>query len=216
MKHEIIHALGFSPVLFAFYRDKRGNPLTARGIDGQHPYESSRVTKQFKRPGWKIVTMIVTPAVVREARRHFGYDSLEGAELEAQGGPDTKGSHWEQRVFQNEAMTGLAHHNPVISRVTLALLEDTGWYNVNYEMAGALLYGFGKGCDFAKKSCNEYMQLKRDAGQSVSPYCDDPAMTQCLPEYEAIAKCNVIYVPPFFETYGDDGVNDTDVTFLAE
>jgi len=30
-------------------------------------------------------------------------------------------------------------------------------------MAEALHHGFGKGCDFAKKSCKEYIQLKRDA-----------------------------------------------------
>jgi len=30
-------------------------------------------------------------------------------------------------------------------------------------MAETLLHGFGKGCDFAKKSCKEYMQRKKDA-----------------------------------------------------
>ena len=30
-------------------------------------------------------------------------------------------------------------------------------------MAEPLLYGFGKGCDFAKMSCKEYMQTKKTA-----------------------------------------------------
>ena len=30
-------------------------------------------------------------------------------------------------------------------------------------MAEALLYGSGKGCDFAKKSCKDYMEIKRNA-----------------------------------------------------
>ena len=30
-------------------------------------------------------------------------------------------------------------------------------------MAETLLYGFGKGCDFAKKSCKDYMEMKRNA-----------------------------------------------------
>ena len=37
------------------------------------------------------------------------------------------------------------------------------WYNVNYKMAERLIYGFGKGCDFAKKSCKDYMEMKRNA-----------------------------------------------------
>jgi hypothetical protein len=32
VKHEMLHALGFSVSLFAFYRDSAGRPLTPRGI----------------------------------------------------------------------------------------------------------------------------------------------------------------------------------------
>ena len=35
VKHEILHALGFSVSLFAFYRDGRGNPLTPRDEHGK-------------------------------------------------------------------------------------------------------------------------------------------------------------------------------------
>jgi leishmanolysin-like peptidase len=31
----MLHALGFSVSLFAFYRDKDGNPLTPRGENGK-------------------------------------------------------------------------------------------------------------------------------------------------------------------------------------
>ena len=36
----------------------------------------------------------------REARSHFGCDTLEGAQLENQGGAATARSHWEKRLFQ--------------------------------------------------------------------------------------------------------------------
>ena len=32
-------------------------------------------------------------------------------------------------MFQNEAMTGALTYSPVFSRVTLALMEDTGYVN---------------------------------------------------------------------------------------
>lgn len=35
VKHEILHALGFSVSLFAFYRDSKGSPLTPRDEHGK-------------------------------------------------------------------------------------------------------------------------------------------------------------------------------------
>ena len=43
--------------------------------------------------------------------------------------------------LQNEAMTGTVHtQNPTYSRLTLALLEDSGWYLPNYEMVTKLMF----------------------------------------------------------------------------
>jgi len=33
-----------------------------------------------------------------------------------------------------------------------ALMEDTGWYKANYEMASELTWGKNLGCDFVMKS----------------------------------------------------------------
>ena len=83
----------------------------------------------------RTVYLMVTPRVVRAVREHFACPTLEGAELEDQGGDGTAFTHWEKRIFQNEAMTGTVHtENPVYSRLTFALLEDSGWYLPNYEM----------------------------------------------------------------------------------
>ena len=50
-----------------------------------------------------------------------------------QGGDGTSLTHWEKRLFQNEAMTGTVHTQyPVYSRLTFALMEDTGWYIPDY------------------------------------------------------------------------------------
>ena len=37
VKHEILHALGFSASLYAFYRDDRGDPRTIRTETGKPP-----------------------------------------------------------------------------------------------------------------------------------------------------------------------------------
>lgn len=46
VKHEILHALGFSISLFAFYRDSDGNPLTPREENGK-PAQNHRFVLIF-------------------------------------------------------------------------------------------------------------------------------------------------------------------------
>ena len=65
---------------------------------------------------------------------------------------------------QNEAMTGTHTQNPIYSRITMALMEDTGWYMPNYELADDLKWGRGLGCDFALQSCMEWMETRRIKG----------------------------------------------------
>jgi hypothetical protein len=50
-------------------------------------------------------------------------------------------------------MTGSSSGDPAFSGLTLALLEDSGWYHVNYSAADPLAWGLGQGCDFVNKSC---------------------------------------------------------------
>ena len=78
-------------------------------------------------------------------------------------------------------MTGTHTQNPVYSRITLgisrtqvplkrdqkflpfsALLEDSGWYKPNYEMAEELHWGKKLGCDFAMKSCGEWIKTRKE------------------------------------------------------
>jgi len=75
--------------------------------------------------------------VRREVRTHFGCQSLEGGELEDQGDLGTAITHWEKRVFGDEAMTGTKQElklgdrhwkeAQIISRISLAVLQDSGW-----------------------------------------------------------------------------------------
>jgi leishmanolysin-like peptidase len=66
------------------------------------------VIKSVVRPKWLIhgetiereVKVMVTPRVVQEVREHFNCSTLEGAELEDQGGEGTVLTHWEKRVFE--------------------------------------------------------------------------------------------------------------------
>jgi leishmanolysin-like peptidase len=69
-------------------------------------------------------------------------------------------------------MTGTHTQNPIYSRITMALMEDTGWYLPNYAMAEELKWGRGLGCDFYLESCKEWMDKRAKAGKSIHPYCN--------------------------------------------
>lgn len=143
------------------------------------------------------VLLMVTPRVKEEAQKHFSCSTLEGAELENQGGEGTELAHWEKRLFGNEGMAGIFTQNSVFSRLTLALMEDTGWYQVNYDMAEPLQWGKNLGCLFAKNSCGAWMKAKKDVGESISPFCDtteeqSDGKTSCSADRTSVAKCNLV------------------------
>lgn len=212
IKHEMLHALGFTAGLYAFYRDDKGEPYTQRFPESNKPpfnptlqlYQwSERVVKTIERHSWKVakgyvihkVNLIVTPRVVQEVRNHFNCPTLEGAELEDQGLMGTQLTHWEKRIFENEAMTGTYTQNPVISRITLALMEDTGWYQANYLMAEHLEWGKDLGCDFVKKSCLDWIDTQRALTGDIHPFCDNVRQgvlkTDCTRNRNAVAFCNL-------------------------
>ena len=61
-------------------------------------------------------------------------------------------SHWEQRILLGDYMGAVIYQEEmVISEITLALLEDSGWYKINYYTGGLMRFGKNKGCDFMKK-----------------------------------------------------------------
>ncbi|XP_029461150.1 leishmanolysin-like peptidase [Rhinatrema bivittatum] len=211
VKHEILHALGFSAGLFAFYYDDNGNPWTARHATGLPPFNlslglyqwSNKVVRKAVR-SWDVrgtrvlqhdVFLLVTPRVVEETRKHFNCQALEGMELENQGGLGTELNHWEKRLLENEAMTGSHTQNRVFSRITLALMEDTGWYRANYSMAEKLDWGRNKGCDFAMKSCKFWINQQKKRQEMVNPYCDtlrsNPLQLTCRQDQRAVAVCNL-------------------------
>ena len=111
--------------------------------------------------------MITTPAVKKATREHFACDTLEGALIE--NNPTSfglLGAHWETRAFASDIMAPVkifGAYLPTMSKVTLALAEDSGWYRVNYDMATKMTkgvhYGYQQGCDFVENPCTE---LNRD------------------------------------------------------
>ena len=131
--HEITHILAFNNNLYEIFPS--GINIIKRKINNE-----DRFLFQGKN-------------VLKQAKRHFNCDSIEGIELENQGGIGSFGSHWEARVMLGDYMISTDYPEITISEITLALLEDSGWYTVNYYTGGLFRFGKGLGCSFLNSSC---------------------------------------------------------------
>lgn len=174
--HEMLHGLVFEPSLFSRFRDDQGNPIRYDPIKtGTNPSNGREIRT------------VVTPKVRDFVRDHFGCEDLEGAELENEGGDGTIWSHWEESLFYDEIMTGLASGSgrSVLSNLTLALMEDSGWYSPDYEFAGYLGFGQNGGCDFARNKCH-------GGKASSSPYyCSNTGEVACTFNELSLGRCEV-------------------------
>mgnify|MGYP002479819931 CR=1 FL=1 len=107
------------------------------------------------------------PSVADFAQKHFNCSTINGFEIEYNGGPGSAGAHWKGRVAADEIMAAYILFNPVLSNLTLGLLEDTGFvtfivvdiaetnvtnfvltfslYHVNWSMAEILQWGKDRG-----------------------------------------------------------------------
>ena len=130
--HEMTHVLGFSGYFFEEY--------------------FNFIMKKSDKYGKKRVYINSTKAV-EMARKYFNCPSLDGIELEDYGDEGTAGSHWEARILLGDYMNGISYTEEVISEITLALLEDLGFYKANYYTGGLMRYGKNKGCEFVYDKC---------------------------------------------------------------
>ena len=99
------------------------------------------------------VTYINSPNVLSKAKRYFGYSAINGVPLENQNG--TVGYHWESRYLLGDCMISPDFPEVSISDMTLASLEDTRFYKVNYYSGGMFKFGKNKAQDFFLKDSIE-------------------------------------------------------------
>jgi leishmanolysin len=171
--HEMTHLLGFSNFLFQYFHKPNGDAYTSEEI-------SSVITRRGKD-----VTILKLPTVVSKARAAFGCSTLEGLELEDQGGVGTEGSHWEKMLMYGDFMQGdTGADDWVFSDISFALLEDSGWYSVDYSQTDSIMWGKNAGCSFFTERCVS------NGVASSSHFCADTAKS-CTKSRNARGLCNL-------------------------
>jgi len=138
--HEMTHTFGFSGGLFKYFLDENGKTRQGHIKTGTLDGVSN--------------VIIDVPPLTERLRSFFGCSSLEGAYMENSGSDATAGGHFERRQFVFEAMTSGLIYQQSYSAFTLAMLEGSGWYAPNYDMADPYWFGQGQGCAFLNQSCS--------------------------------------------------------------
>lgn len=206
--HEIIHVLGFSFDRIPFYRFPDGRPRTERGLNGRPLWrgdyrdiirtdstnrkiaEELGLLKVDNRTGAETVYLSL-PSVTSFVKQHFGCADIPGAALERTGGDGTAGSHWEDSFFRFELMTSrIKKQRTVLSGLTLALLEDTGWYRTQHEQAELLQWGKGSGCTLFLERCLRQMgQYPAVLVGSIPGYFCESKTDQCTWDFQGFGRC---------------------------
>ena len=130
--HEVLHALVFSSSLWKNFPPVNGYPQYVVS-NGNH----------YLRGKWLLQTV----------RDHFDCQDINAVPLEDDGGEGSKGGHFERIVFGDETMVSEDVAIAKFSKMTLALLKDSGWYDIDLEKGDHYTWGKGEGCDLLKKTC---------------------------------------------------------------
>ncbi|KAK7199472.1 major surface protease gp63 [Novymonas esmeraldas] len=178
--HEILHALGFH---FNVFRSK--------GMVGH---------VDSLRGKWN-VPVIMSPSVVAQARAHFGCRAQTFLELEDMGGEGTKLSHWKQRSMKDDLMVGTTVAG-IYSAITIAAMEDTGFYKGNYAMAEPMMYGRNAGCELLTDEC-----VVNGVSQFPAMFCGSANRDKlvCTSDRLSVGDCNIVDydapLPPPFQYF---------------
>lgn len=178
--HELLHALGFSQHIF---------------LQGSSVVAAAQVRG-------KPTSVVKTPLCLSRYREFTGCSTTDGVELEDQGGTATALSHWERRNLADEIMVGAAGGSMLLSEVTLAVLEDTGFFYPDYGKAEMMVWGKGTGCALLTQRCDEA------SGDMGTYWCRAEGSVACEYNLRGYGACSLrqyttAISPSYFQYFSD-------------
>lgn len=98
---------------------------------------------------------VTSPRVVETAKKYFNCEDITGVPLQNYGYENSliPSNHWSNRWMHTDLMTEDKDSKKVLSEITLALFEDSGWYRVRYFTGGLFRFGKKAGCIFFEQKC---------------------------------------------------------------
>jgi len=159
--HEVVHGLGFSIYNFQTRTDSSGQIS---------PMVEMRPVPDDTTDVW----FVTSSRTLQVARDYFGCPTLTGLPLmgENQLGSGSRGSHWETRIMNEEFMA--YGEGAKVSGMTIAMLEDLGFYLGNYSSAQCMYWGKNQGCQFVETRCGTRSTTDSSITLSAGQSCNKP------------------------------------------
>ena len=185
--HEFAHIFG--AVLVPESSGER-NPF--HNADGsKRPISEISVTEAESAHYTKSVIKVRLPGVLDLAKEAYGCDDMTGLPLEDV--PLGKGAHWEARVLGPELMSyGSSVGEVYVSDFTLAFLDETLLYSVNFTAAGGRLVV----PEAAEFTINTFDFLKAVDSQSEDRYDPPAPLSPGYPRWGRGQGCAFVHSPP--------------------
>ena len=206
--HEAAHVLGMSSNSYRFFRDpdtgdaRTTRPFTTKtvtcvdGVQRSLILPDENTMRFFLADNGQRFASIVTPKVRAMVRNQFNCQSIAGAQLENQptGSDSCTGDHWDERLFYPEALSGvISPTTNILSHLTLALFEDSGWYKANYTQGQMNPWGLNAGCNFATDSCLiPSTSTPEIPAYSRGYFCNEGSRRGCSPAVTHKLACTII------------------------
>lgn len=101
-------------------------------------------------------------------------------------------------------MTAKVLRNAAVSEITLAVLEATNWYKVNFSMADSFVWGKSRGCTFLTGDCiiNKKETLSTE-------FCNISNIHGCTIDHTHKAVCSVHHITGTtdWDWFGNDTIS---------
>lgn len=196
--HQIAHILAYDFHLAPYFLGEIGE---RNGLNEVIGYTTRRDTQ---------ITYIKTPMVLKYSKLEFQCNNLYGLDTE-QGFVETGSSiHWDKRIMNNDFMVASWDtYYIVYSKISLALFEDSGWYQVDYSYGEQTTWGSNKGCEFIIDQCIIDKQAK------FSEFCNiSTSITQCDHTHTYKGTCTLTDlnspIPTQYQYFNDPYIGGND------
>ncbi|CCW71257.1 unnamed protein product [Phytomonas sp. Hart1] len=180
LAHEILHALGFT---FMTFKNRR--MVDTVSVRGKPPS-----------------LVLVSPKVLEVARAHYRCSTMLNAELDDKGGTGSVSSHWNMRNAKDDLMSPTDSAS-FYTAITIAAMEDTGYYKGNYRNAESMAWGKNAGCVLFDKKC-----VINGVSQVPEMFCERKMNSnseyKCTSDRMAIGNCAIAYhstLPRYFQYF---------------
>lgn len=190
--HEFYHILVLNSQLYESFINAQGTKIGLANV--METYTDSRGKQRTK-------YVLANSKSIQYARELLNDPNLNELLFEEGGGDGSAGSHWEYDFWPNDFMSATDTMPSLLSKLSLGMAEDSGWFQVDYSYSENLVYGKNAGANFQNLDVCPGARSPIPAGFCAAA---DQGKTFCSPDYRYKATCSLD------QTFNRDGC-----TFLA-